>query len=92
MLVRSALQLHNGCALPLDCLLYSPQLARETVITLPAEQPTPVPLALATDGVMVRVRPTAHPEYRWSAPLTISPLGDRRVGAPARLCCKVRVR
>ena len=38
----------------------------------------------------MRVRPTAHHEYRWSAPLTISPLGDRRVGAPERLCCKLR--
>ena len=39
VVVRSALQLHNGCALPLDCLLYSPQLAREVVITLPSYHP-----------------------------------------------------
>ena len=37
VVVRSALQLHNGCALPLDCLLYSPQLARE--VTLPSYHP-----------------------------------------------------
>ena len=34
VVVRSALQLHNGCALPLDCLLYSPQLAREVIVSI----------------------------------------------------------
>ena len=73
VVVRSALQLTNGCALPLDCLLYSPQLAREEVLTLPADTPTPVPLSLSTDGVMVRIRPAEQPQYRWSAPLMVAP-------------------
>eukprot|EP00964_Phaeocystis_antarctica_P104721 scaffold69829_cov69-Phaeocystis_antarctica.AAC.1 len=39
--------------------------------------------------LQVRVRPAAHTEYRWSAPLTITPLGDGRARAPARLRCKL---
>ena len=45
-----------------------------------------MPLALTTDGVMVRLRPTDHPQYRWSAPLGITPLGGR-AAPPERLRC-----
>ena len=86
-ILLSSEAIRPGCALPLDCLLYSPQLASEIVITLPPDEPTPVPLSLATDGLMVRIRPAARPEFRWSAPLTIAPLGTRRAGLPARLRC-----
>ena len=47
--VRSTVVLRNCCMVPLDCLLYSPRLAREEVVSLPAESTLHVPLALAAE-------------------------------------------
>ena len=89
VVVRSPVQLRNTCAVPLECLLYSPQTAREEVLALPADSELSVPLALSTD-VMVRVRPVHPPTdgstgcYRWSAPLVVG-----RMGGKERMHCKL---